>query len=359
MSGVNGEPDHNAILRTVQEGDSPAKERLADQIAQAWQAGSTLGQLPLEKTEVRRWAREHVLQRLGPDHAAELADRLITFPEDFTASQRDRTAEFVVARISLAALERAIVDLAHSNVTGALWDRIAQSGMDAVLMMARNVLRIGSLQARETTLHTLALDPYGPQYLDRGRQNQLLQQALADSDPEIRGLAAEVVAVDLPERLLERETDAALDSSERVRMAYWRTAFAYRREMAFELASQIVLDPSHSIDARRTALLSLGEHVPTRQVSPVLQVILRGNEQVLAEDAGQLMWRYHRAPDVANAAAESQFSDVRELADRLLHPERGSPAAGGSRPGDPTRTTELFDDVASSQDWHGPERDEQ
>ena len=33
---------------------------------------------------------------------------------------------------------------------------------------------------------------------------------------------------------------------------------------------------------------------------------------------------------------------VREIAEALLDPRRGSPAAGGSRPGDPTRTLDIF-----------------
>jgi hypothetical protein len=45
------------------------------------------------------------------------------------------------------------------------------------------------------------------------------------------------------------------------------------------------------------------------------------------------------------AAADSRHEPVRELALFLLDPYRGSPAAGGSRPGDPT-AGDIFAELA-------------
>jgi len=36
---------------------------------------------------------------------------------------------------------------------------------------------------------------------------------------------------------------------------------------------------------------------------------------------------------------------VRETAERLLDPLRGSPAAGGNRPGSPTDTSAIFEEL--------------
>jgi hypothetical protein len=47
------------------------------------------------------------------------------------------------------------------------------------------------------------------------------------------------------------------------------------------------------------------------------------------------------------AAQVSPHLSVREIAEHLLDPNRGSPSAGGSRPGDPTRpdATQIYGDL--------------
>ena len=337
--------DQATIIETIEHGDSASQESLADEIA-ARDVANLSGLLrSLENRQVRRWVRQCLLGRLPAESAATLAGRLLDWPEDFSPEKRDRTTANVIAALSADQLAESLNLLAGSNAASALWDRMAQAGDEAVMDAVFRIFQSERVQARETALHLLVLDPYGPEHLTRSRQDQVLMLAMNDPDPEIRGLAAEVVAADMPEILLERSDTAPLDESERVRIAYWRTALAHRPDQAIETAGVLALDKEQAHPARRSALLALGENLPTRSVAPVLQELLRGSDAMLAEDAAQLMWRYHRVPDIANAAAGSQFESVRKLANRLLHPEMGSPAAGGSRPGDPTRTADIFQQI--------------
>ena len=350
-------PDRDEIRSIASDGTEGDQREQAQRVSSHWASCRDEVFAALDEPDVRRWSRGHVLPALSPSEGHTLAARILQWPADLSPSRRDRTTAMLVAHLGADDLALNLVMLAKSNASSALWERLSKSGSQAVLEAAWRVLSSEDVVARETTLHRLVLDPYGPEYLSREQQNSLLILALDDSDPEIRGLAAEVIASDMPDRLLDRGTRMALDDEERVRMAYWRTLFVHQPEDAVEQASRLSLDASIAHPARRTALLALGENRATRTVAPVLQALLTGQDQVLANDAAQLMWRWHRAPDIASAAAQSPFSNVRELAERLLHPERGSPAAGGSRPGDPTRTTDILDQISPSAEWRGPDPD--
>ncbi|TVR69238.1 MAG: hypothetical protein EA415_14550, partial [Sphaerobacteraceae bacterium] len=326
----------DALTRTIHEAEPATLSGLADELSQS--SDDTFASLKpaLDDARVRRWVREYLLDRLEPDQRTALAEKLLEWAEDLDPARRDRSTAKLVEALTDEQLFRSLTMLAGSNAAGSLWERLSIAGEDAVQIAAEQVLSAGDAGARETTLHLLVLDPFGPEYLSHEQQDALLVRAMDDPDPELRGLAAEVIAAELPDLLLDRWDSAPVDDGERVRMAFWRAALAHRPDSAVEAATELVLGPQNPHAARRTALLALGENVSTRDVSPVLQVMLRSDDETLAEDAAQLMWRHHRTPEIANAAAESQFDDVRERANRLLHPEMGSPAAGGSRPGDPT-----------------------
>jgi hypothetical protein len=337
--------DEMRIVDIVTVGDQDQKTALADEIAGGADISRTALDGALSNPAVRRWARSEVLARMPEQGKRALCERLLSFTDDFCASRRDRSTADLVAMLPVDLLKANLLLLAASNAAGALWERLAEYGEGAILEAVSEVVVHGDASSRETTLHLLVLDPYGPEYLSREAQDQVLVMMLDDPDPEIRGLAAEVLAADVPDVLLGRWDRAMRDDSERVRMAFWRAALVHRPDDAILAAGTMALDTNHPVESRRTALLALGENVSTRTVASVLQALLTGDDQTLAEDAAQLMWRHHRAPDIATAASQSQFESVQALAERLLHPERGSPAAGGSRPGDPTRTSQIFDQI--------------
>ena len=64
---------------------------------------------------------------------------------------------------------------------------------------------------------------------------------------------------------------------------------------------------------RRSALLALGQALPTEQIAPLLALLVAHPEPGLAEDAADLLWRQHRHPLVAQAAARSPHPAVREI----------------------------------------------
>jgi hypothetical protein len=342
--------DKQRLIHISSEGDNWQRQELALEIAEHGDSSDMMLSEAFEVPVVRRWAREFLLPELDHQRGSDLARHLLQWSDDFQPDRRDVSTKNVITSLDDAELDANVAFIAGSNAASSLWQRISDRGASAVMQAVAEILQRGDERARETTLHLLVLDPYGPEYLSHELQDQVLTMALDDPDSEIRGLAAEVLAAEKPELLLERWSTAPLDSSERLRMAFWRVALVHSSEDGIEAAGKLALEPEQPHSARRTALIALGEHAPTRDVSPVLQALLRGKDEVLASDAAQLMWRYHRTPDIANAAADSQFSGVANLAQRLLHPELGSPAAGGSRPGDPTKTTELFEQMIPPED---------
>lgn len=285
--------------------------------------------------EARRWLRGTLLDQLDQDAAAELAGRLLVWREDFHAGSRDRTTPAVIRHLPLDTLRQHAAFLAGSNMASAFWERLAAEGTGILIPAAITVFTTGEPAARETTLHLLLLDPYSPLRLSPGDQNRLLAAVLNDPDDEVRGLAAELTAETDPERLLRDQARWTRDPSERVRMAAWDVAFTADIEQAAEEAAILLSDETAPLTARRSALIALGDYLPTPRFAPLLALMVVHPNQELAEDAGNLLWTRHRTPIAAQAAAQSPHTAVREIAQRLLHPQLGSPAAGGSRPGAP------------------------
>jgi hypothetical protein len=322
------------LLDSLRNGSAHDREELARAIA-AMPEPAALIEALLPYPEARRWMRGTLLDRLDPDVAAVLAERLLACPADFTAGRRDRTTPAVIRHLPLDSLRRHATSLAGGNAASAFWERLAAAGTETLIPAAIDVLTGGEPVARETTLHLLLLDPYSPLRLSPDDQGRLLAAALSDPDEEVRGLAAELAAETDPDRLLHDRTRWVRDPSERVRMAAWDVAFVAGSEQAAEEAALLLGDEAAPLAARRSALIALGDYLPTPEFAPLLALIVVHPNRELAEDAGNLLWTRHRTPIAAQAAAGSPHAAVREIAERLLHPQLGSPAAGGSRPGAP------------------------
>ena len=324
----------DGLLDRLRNGPARDREDLAREIA-AMPEPTALIEALLSRPEARRWMRSTLLDRLDPNAAAALADRLLAWHADFAAGRRDRTTPAVIRHLPLDSLRRHATFLAGGNAASAFWERLAAEGAATLIPAAFDVFTGGEPAARETTLHLLLLDPYSPLRLSPDDQGRLLAAALSDPDEEVRGLAAELAAETDPDRLLHDQARWIRDPSERVRMAAWDVAFAAGSEQAAEEAALLLSDEAAPLAARRSALIALGDYLPTPEFAPLLALIVVHPNRELAEDAGNLLWTRHRAPIAAQAAAASPHANVREIAQRLLHPEFGSPAAGGSRPGAP------------------------
>lgn len=281
----------------------------------------------------RRRLRAEILPRLEGSAAARLAERLLAFPDDFNSRHRDRTTPTVVQVLSEAALLQHAPLLAGSNAAASLWERLAAGGPAAVVEAAEAIFRCGSIEARETTLYLLLIDREPPITLPPDARSRLLALALDDADDEVRGLAAELVAADDPERLLSDLARWTRDPSERARAATWSVAFTDDPEGAISRAESLVGDEQAPLSARRSALIALGDALPTDEIAPLLETMVTHPQAELAETAAELLWSQHRAPAIALAAAQSPHPAVRAIAERLLDPMHGSPAAGGFRPG--------------------------
>lgn len=331
-------PEHDRsiddLLEKLRGASTLDRSRLAQEIAATPERTVLVNGL-LPYPEARRWLRETLLDQLTQDEGAELASRLLEWQEDFAADRRDRTSPAVVRHLPLDKLRQHAAFLAGSNAASAFWERLAAEGTEALISAAIDVLATGEPAARETTLHFLLLDPYSPLHLPSSDQGRLLAAALNDADEEVRGLAAEFAVESDPDRLLHDQARWTHDPSERVRVAAWDVAFMAGVEAAAEEAALLLSNESAPLAARRSALIALGDYLPTSEFAPLLALIVVHPNRELAEDAANLLWTRHRTPIAAQAAAGSPHAEVREIAQRLLHPEFGSPAAGGSRPGAP------------------------
>ncbi len=293
----------------------------------------------------RRWLRGVLLEALGPDASAELARRLLTFTGDFDASHRDSTTAAVVMALPRDDLLRSAELLAGSNAAGPFWKRIARAPGEMLRQTALDVLRSASPLARETTLHILLLDPHSDVKVTGDDRIRLLVAALDDAEDDVRGLAADALADDAPDLLVQHAVDLRLDPSEQARMAAWDAAFTLDFDTARDEAMRLALDESATVEPRRTALAALSAVLSTVEIAPLLEALVAHPNAVLAEDAVNILWTYHRSPSIATAAAHSPHASVRTVAERLLHPEMGSPAAGGSRPGAPDMGRDIYQEM--------------
>ncbi len=294
-----------------------------------------LVQLVLPDERGRRWLRRSLLPRLSPQEAALLARRIMSFAADFASVHRDSTTAEVVQALPLSDLIDSASFFAGGNAAGSFWRRIAAEQPRAISDLALAVLGSADAPTRETTLSILLLDPYSDVQLAGPERVRVLIAALGDSAENVRGIAADLLADEDP-NILEQDLDRLVaDSSERVRTAAWDAAFVSDFERSRDAALELALDEHALLDARRTAVTALSAVLSTEEMAPLLEVLVAHPNQILAEDAVNLLWAYHRNPVVATAASGSPHEAVREIARRLLHPETGSPAAGGSRPGAP------------------------
>jgi hypothetical protein len=331
-----------AIAKRILDGeDVPAP--MASEVA-AWGAEvrTDLVRRLLSEPRGRRWLRGALMAELTPAEAATLARQLRPFTDDFAANRRDSTAAEVVRALPFDDLLHDAPFWAGSNATEAFWRRLAHDSPDQLPEIAQRVLHEGEAAARETTLALLVVDPFSEVRLDGVGRIAVLRGALDDRDDEVRGLAADVLAEEEPEQLATSLSLLMLDASERVRVAAWDAAMAVDFEDARQAALALLADDAASLDARRSALLALSAVLSTPEIAPVLEALVVHPERALAEVATDLLWTYHRSPSIAMAAAESPHESVRAAAVKLLNPQTGSPAAGGSRPGAPERGHDIY-----------------
>lgn len=293
----------------------------------------TIDQL-MDDSEGRRWIR------LNVPMDQQLADRLLQYREDFQTTRRDRSLELVVAYASLEALLDQQSAILAGPAAAALWRRIA-ADTDQLVEIATEVARHGSPGAASAAVGILLLDPIRSFDLTEPEQVSIAAAALDSDDGTVRGLAAEYLADHRPAELAERINVLAADSDPRARAFAWDAAFRLDSATAFDHAIALLGDESLPVWQRRSALTAAGERMPAEPVIELLAFFVLHPDESLAMDAARLFHDYHRHPTIAEAALQSPHPEVREIGARLMDPYRGSPAAGGSRPGDPT-SSDVF-----------------
>jgi hypothetical protein len=287
----------------------------------------------------RRWLRG------DPYLTTERADLLLAFGDDFRTLRRDRTLASVIERASPAAIERHIDTLAAGPVAPDVWKRLTNDPTRLV-SIASNVVATDDEQAAESTIHLLVIDPLDPLGLGEDARAAIAASALDSVSPSVRGLAAEYLATHASAVIQSALDRLITDDSEYVRGVAWNAALRADRSATVERATTILSDETFATSLRRSALLALGAHLPTSHVAGILSYFVVHPDHDLASDAAELLYQHHRNPTTATAARDSPHADVREIAERLLDPLRGSPAAGGSRPGDPTRSSaDIYADM--------------
>lgn len=290
--------------------------------------------LALETPTGRRWLRGH------SDLDSQLADRLLAVESDFRSQRRDSTLRRAVQAASIEALMAHHAAIIAGAAAAELWTRLA-STPDRLTEVAVSVVSSDDSTAAENTLYLLILDIMDPFTLGPERRATIARAGLAAAEATIRSLAAEYLFDNDVAALAELSQRLVLDSDERVRGLAWSAGFRARPGETFDLATEILGDESADLQVRRSALAAVGTHLQTSDVVDALTFFVAHPIEQLALDAGNLLYRLHRHPTIATAAAQSPHQSVREIGQFLLDPYRGSPAAGGSRPGDPT-TSDIF-----------------
>lgn len=283
----------------------------------------------IEDAEGRRWVR------LNIPIDQQLADRLLGYPEDFHVERRDRSLAAVIEAGSMDLLLDRKSAILAGPAAEALWRRIAAE-TDLLVDIATDTVRHGSRRAASAAIGILLLDPIETFDLVESDRVHIAVAALESQHGTVRGLAAEFLAANQPDELKMRIEDLASDSDARARAFAWNAAFRLDPVAAFDHAIALLSDESLPVWQRRSALSAAGEHLPTQEVVELLAFFVQHPDESMALDAAGLFHDLHRHPTIAEAALQSPHREVREIGARLMDPYRGSPAAGGSRPGDPT-----------------------
>jgi len=328
---MSGRDDIEAWATAILAGGDPAVEpdRLADEDRQR------LIERLLPSPAGRRWLRGSSL--LDPA----LAARLLDIEDDFRAPRRDATLDAAIATAALDELVRHAEAIAAGAGAPALWARL--SGQPELLVAtARRIAAGGDSQAIEATATHLLLDRADTYRLGQARRIEVARELLGSASGTARGIAAEHLARVEPGELARRIDELARDPAAQVRGFAWLAMFRVDRQVAAERAFTFLADEAAPEEHRLSALNAAGEALPTAWVVDVLAYFVAHPSERLARAAADLLHRHHRHPDIAVAAAGSPHPEVREIATRLMDPYRGSPAAGGSRPGDPTREDPLL-----------------
>jgi len=277
----------------------------------------------------RHWLRS--LQDLNP----EIAIELLGFIDDFHSTRRDRTLTAVVDVAPLEALLTHVDSLAQGSAATAFWSRL-QANRELLVETASSILAGDNIPAAETTVYLLVLDPIDPYGIGSDGRARIARQGLKSPAAPVRSLAAEYLFDHNPSVLAETFLALVHDDDERVRGLGWSAAIRFETSGALDLANRILGDDGEPISSRRSALAAIGTSFDTSDVVELLADMVVHQNQEIAVDAANLLYRLHRHPTIAMAAITSPHQKVREIGEFLLDPYRGSPAAGGSRPGDPT-----------------------
>ena len=343
-----GSTSTSSLIEAIHRALDTDPDRVPDHLTRQWveldpeRRNAALSRL-LPDRHARRWLRRSVLARLPGPEAAALAERLLAYPDDFSAMHRDRTTPQVVAHLPSPRLQEMAPVLAGSNAAAALWERLGSDAAAPVAAAARRVFAAGKAGARETTLYLLLVDRFPPVTVPAADRHGLIALGLADPDDETRGIAADLAVDEAPELLLESVDRWVRDPAERARMAAWDARFGHDAAEAASAATALVQDAPAPLPARQSALLALAEQLPTEEVEGLLAEAVLDPLEAMAQAAAALLWSRHRSPVVAIAAARSPHAPVRAIAERLLHPTLGSPAAGGFRPGAADQGFDLYD----------------
>jgi hypothetical protein len=315
-------PDHSALATLP---DSQREEAIRELL------GSQAG---------RRWLRSN------PTLDLHLANTLLGFEDDFRQHRRDGSLAATVAHADRAALREHAAAIAAGPAGYALWRHMAHN-REWLVETALSLVTSADAEAAEATLYHLVLDPLDQFSLGHDVRGRIASGALSSPSARVRGTAAEFLAADLPAELLSAFDELVNDPDERVRGIVWTCALQLARADARDLAISTISDESTPVPIRRSALIAAGTHLPTADLIDLLSILVVHPIEELALDAAMLLHDHHRHPAIATAAQNSPHAEVRRIADDLLDPFRGSPAAGGSRPGDPTRAdaTEIFADM--------------
>jgi hypothetical protein len=326
--------DGAAILRDIAAGVAPAT--LLDELDPPRRASAL--ELLLGDAAGRRWLRAL------PTLDASLAVRLLAHEIDFRDPRRDHTLDALVRAAPLDAIVAHAAAIAGSSAADALWRRLAQEP-ETLIDVASTIASGADSHAGETTLFLLVADPLDPYSLGDDARRAVAAAGLRAPDARVRGLAAEFLAAQAPAQLLADFETLIVDAHEQVRGIAWNAAFALAQRDAAERAEALIEDEDASLANRRSALAALGAHTPTANVVELLAWAVQHPDAQLAGDAADLLFALHRHPIIAQAAQASPHARVRAIGDQLLDPLRGSPAAGGSRPGDPTRMPDIFEEL--------------